>query len=234
MCGRFEMHHQADELIERFQLAEIKDQYHGNYNIAPSQQSPVITMQDTHRVFETMKWGFIPSWSKDAKIGYEMINARSEGIETKPSFRSAINQRRCLIPVDGFYEWRKEGNKTIPYHISINSENTFALAGLWEEWHDPDSRKPIRSFSIITTAANKQMSEIHHRMPAILEPDVESSWLATSTPLSEALDLLKPYCGDLKIYPVSSAINTAKGQGKELTRECELNTKEAQAQGSLF
>ena len=129
MCGRYSMHHEADELIERFQIAEIHDQFQSSFNFAPSQQVPVVTVQDNQRVLETMRWGLVPFWAKDIKIGYKMINARCEGIETKPSYRSAIKYRRCLIPVDGFYEWRKDkdtGTKT-PFHIGVESQEIFAL-----------------------------------------------------------------------------------------------------------
>lgn len=218
MCGRYTMHHEADELIERFQIAEIRDQIQGSFNFAPSQQVPVVTAHENHRVLETMRWGLIPSWAKDAKIGYKMINARCEGIETKPAYRSAIKYRRCLIPVDGFYEWRKEeGDKTkIPFYIGVEGEEIFAFAGLWEEWKSPDSDEPLQSCTIITCEPNEQMTEIHNRMPVILDPESESKWLDMSVSVSDALPLLHPYENHLKMYPVSTAVNSPGNNGDKL------------------
>lgn len=239
MCGRYAMHHEADELIERFQLAEIRDQYQGSCNFAPSQQVPVVTLQDNQRVLETMRWGLVPSWAKDIKIGYKMINARCEGIETKPAYRSAIKRRRCLIPVDGFYEWRKdnENDTKTPFYIGVEGEEIFAFAGLWEEWNSPESKEPLHSCTIITTAPNEQMAEIHNRMPVIIDSQNESQWFDISVPVDDALQLLHPYENQLNMYPVSTAVNSPKNNGKELIVECKsLNSDETEKKGqkSLF
>jgi putative SOS response-associated peptidase YedK len=179
----------------------------------------MITLHDNQRVLETMRWGLVPFWAKDIKIGYKMINARCEGIETKPSFRSAIKYRRCLIPVDGFYEWRKDkdtGTKT-PFHIGVESQEVFAFAGLWEEWKDPDSQELLRSCAIITCAPNQQMNEIHNRMPVILDPENESRWLDPHVSVEEALAMLHPYENRLKMYAVSPTVNSPKSNEEELT-----------------
>jgi putative SOS response-associated peptidase YedK len=212
------MHHEADELIERFQLAEIRDQYQGSFNFAPSQQVPVVVLQDNQRVLETMRWGLVPSWAKDTKIGYKMINARCEGIETKPAYRSAIKHRRCLIPVDGFYEWRKDNDSDtkIPYYIGVEGAEIFAFAGLWEKWQSPDSAEPLHSCTIITTAPNQQMEKIHNRMPVIIDPQNESKWLDPSIPVEDALQLLNPYESHLNMFPVSTAVNSPKNNGEDL------------------
>jgi putative SOS response-associated peptidase YedK len=199
-------------LIERFQIAGIRDQFPGSFNVAPSQQIPVVTLHDDQRVLETMRWGLVPFWVKDVRIGYKMINARCEGIETKPSYRSAIKSRRCLIPVDGFYEWRKDkdtGTKT-PFHIGVESQEIFAFAGLWEEWKSPNSQEILRSCAIITCEPNEQMSEIHNRMPVIIDPENESRWLDPTVSVEEALAMLHPYENRLKMHPVSIAVNSPR------------------------
>lgn len=223
MCGRMTLYHDESAVVERFSIAEVRESFHQSYNFAPSQQLAVVTLDDGQRVLETMKWGLVPFWAKDEKIGYKMINARAEGIESKPSFRAAIKRRRCLIPADGFYEWRKDGEKTkTPIHIHLPDSGLFAFAGLWEEWQPKGSDdEPLRTCTIITTSPNEIMKPIHDRMPVILESDDEALWLDTSAPMGEALDLLTPFAGKLETYAVSTSVNSPKNHGAALIERAE-------------
>ncbi len=176
MCGRFSLI-SSEELIKRiFRLNRAPVQL--RFNIAPSQKVPVIRI--THNTLERemmdMRWGLIPSWAKDTAIGNQLINARSETLFEKPAFRSAVKKRRCLIPTDGFFEWKKEGKKKKPYYIFLKNRQPFGLAGLWESWERKDE-ETILSFTIITTEANALIRPIHERMPAIIPIENHDSWL---------------------------------------------------------
>lgn len=210
MCGRTELHLDIDKLVERFAIQQQLFEPKSSYNIAPSQIVPVITQRgDEGRALEGFKWGLVPSWAKDPKIGYKMINARAEGIETKPSFKNALVRRRCLVPVTGFYEWRKlDAKNKQPYHIGLPDDGLFALAGLWEYWKSPEG-EPLKSFTIITTSANEQMQPLHDRMPVVLEPEDEKEWLdPENRDVTSLVELLRPYPDELKLYPVSKAVNS--------------------------
>ena len=168
--------------------------------------------QNGTRHLQAFHWGLIPSWAKDAAIGNKMINARTETLAEKPSFRAALTRRRCLIPADGFYEWQaapdgKKAGRT-PMHIRLKDDGLFAFAGLWEEWRAPDG-SPLRSCTIITTTPNAVAAPIHDRMPAILRPEDESLWLDHSqTNASDLLSLLAPYPSEaMEAYAVSRQVN---------------------------
>ncbi len=182
------------------------------YNIAPSQEAPVVRADAAGgRVLAPMRWGLIPSWAKEAKIGYRMINARAETVAEKPAFRSALRHRRCLVPADGFYEWRKLGTVKQPYRITRADGAPFAFAGLWERWRAPDGGL-IDSFTIITTAANELLRPIHDRMPVILDPADHGPWLDTDgvAPAEAARRLVA--CADAKLaaVAVSTRVNSPK------------------------
>jgi len=214
MCGRFTLHHTLEELEERF-AAEVvagpKPETEPRYNIAPTQDILVVT-QNGARHLQAYHWGLIPSWAKDQAIGNKMINARAETLAEKPSFRTALSRRRCLIPADGFYEWQDapEGQKAprTPMHIRLQDGGLFAFAGLWDEWHAPDG-SPLRSCTIITTAPNAVTAPIHDRMPVILRPEDEALWLDRSvTDAPALLPLLVPYpAGLMEAYAVSRQVN---------------------------
>src|SRR5690242_16933391 len=138
MCGRFTLHHSQDEVVERFEISDIFFNFGARYNIAPSQNVAVIT-GEKDRVLSGYKWGLVPFWAKDAAIGNKMINARAETLVEKPAFRQALVKRRCLIPADGFYEWRQQGKSKQPVYLHLRNRELFAFAGLWEEWQDPTS-----------------------------------------------------------------------------------------------
>lgn len=181
--------------------------------------TPVITRNSPKRAI-LMKWGLIPFWAKDPKIGYKMINARSEGIETKPTFRKPIRTMRCLIPADGFYEWKSlnlEGKyEKFPWYIGLRNRKLFAFAGIYDSWKDAEG-KEILSYSIITTNPNKLIASVHNRMPVILKKEDENTWLDKESNLQTVLSLLKPYPdNDMVSYPVSKKVNNPENDDYSL------------------
>ena len=216
MCGRFTLMIDAEELQSEFGLQEIPADYTPRYNIAPSQPVGVVT-DWTERRMEWMRWGLVPSWAKDPSIGSKMINARSETVQEKPSFRTAFQRRRCLIPADGFYEWKKSGGKapSVPYFIHTVDHRPFAFAGLWEFWRSAEG-EDLRSCTILTTQANSFMAPIHDRMPVILSGDGMGDWLG---PGNSAIwmDLLKPFPAEkMAAHPVSTYVNSPFRDGPDL------------------
>lgn len=208
MCGRFTMMESNSNIIERFSVQESLFETAPRYNIAPSQ--PVTCVWDNGtRLLDGFKWGLIPSWSKDPKIGNKMINARGETLAEKPSFRNAYKRRRCLIPSTGFYEWKREGSQKTPMFIHLTDQPLFAFAGLWEEWLAPDG-STVRSCTIITTEANSFMAPIHQRMPVIFQPEDEATWLdPTLQNPKELQTLIRPYASEaMAAYPVSTHVNS--------------------------
>ena len=215
MCGRFTLVTNMDELQSRFGFEARDMEHQPRYNIAPSQQVLTI-VNDGQRRAETMRWGLIPFWAKDPKIGYRMINAVGETAATKPAFRAAFKRRRCLVLADGFFEWRKEGKSKIPTYIFLRSHEPFAFAGLWETWKSPEG-ETIRSCSIVTTKPNDLIAPIHNRMPVILSQETEPLWL---DPMTEEADTLTPLLTPspaewLDSYVVSSVVNSPKNSGPE-------------------
>lgn len=208
MCGRFTLTQSAEEITEFFGLSEVLE-LTPRYNIAPSQLIAAI-IQDKgsqENKLKWMRWGLIPSWAKDTRIGYKLINARSETLTEKPSFRNAFKHRRCLIIADGFYEWQKQEKHKQPYYIQLRDKQPFAFAGLWETWQQEDE-KAIISCTIITTEANALMQPIHDRMPVILSPDVYEQWLDPTFAQSNDLqEYLKPYDSEMIATPVSNVVN---------------------------
>jgi len=214
MCGRYALTTTAKMLAEEFGINEVSP-FLPRYNVAPTQQAPVIRKDgdDPGRLAVSMlKWGFIPLWAKDAKIGNSLINARADGVATKPAFRSAFKKRRCIVPISGFYEWQViEGQKVKqPWFIHSADSKVMTLAGLWE-WWKPSEGEPVESFTIITTDANDQMRLLHHRMPVILQPEDIDAWLNPDTDTEELPKLLVPAAdGVLAMYPVSTRVNSPK------------------------
>jgi putative SOS response-associated peptidase YedK len=179
------------------------------YNAAPTQRMPVVRIVDDKRELALLRWGLIPSWAKDPKIGNSLINARGETVAEKPAFRSAFKARRCLVLVDGFYEWRKlPGGGKQPYRITMADGSPFAFAGLWERWDKGD--EPLETFTIITTTANELVVPIHDRMPVILDPADYDAWLEspdTAIPMA----LIQPYpARRMSAYPVSTRVNSPR------------------------
>jgi putative SOS response-associated peptidase YedK len=211
MCGRYTITATPDQLALHFDasLPSGNASYVQRYNAAPTQHLPVL-LNTGERQIDLLRWGLIPSWSKGIDNKYSMINARAETLTEKPSFKRALERRRCLVLTDGFYEWQKlpDGGK-VPTRITLTTEDLFAFAGLWETWHDPNGGV-IRSFTVITTQANEIMQPIHDRMPVILSREAQQHWLDDNAGLAIWNDLLRPCPSDLlKTYPVSKRVNVA-------------------------
>jgi putative SOS response-associated peptidase YedK len=208
MCGRFTLARSPEDVARAFGLDEVPHFPH-RYNIAPSQPVGVVVrgQHSTKPEFRLMGWGLIPSWAKDPAIGAKLINARSETVTEKPSFRAAFKYRRCLIPADGFYEWQKtqRGAKQ-PFYFSMAGNAVLAFAGLWESWND------IETCTILTTEANGLLQPIHDRMPVILNPEDYGRWLDPNIQGGQPLsDLLRPFPdASMQAIPVSTRVNSAK------------------------
>ena len=203
MCGRFSLSHQIQEVLQSFELdvdagLDVKP----SYNIAPTQQIVTVWQEEGTAKAGTMRWGLIPFWMKSFPKSAPMINARAETVKEKPAFRAAYKKRRCLIPADGFYEWKKLDQGKQPYFIHGPGNEIFAFAGLWEHWQN-DSES-IMSCTIITIEANKEMSSVHHRQPVIIPPEHYNNWLNSQDPS----ELLVPMDGYFQMYPVGRYVNS--------------------------
>lgn len=228
MCGRYALMSDPELLVELLALASLP-RLNPRYNIAPTQQVPVVraaapapapgkedSRDESRRRLDFLHWGLIPSWAKDSTIGARMINARSETAAEKPAFRSALRRRRCLVPADAFYEWKKLAKGKQPYCIRMRDGRPFAFAGLWERWRHPEGEgeeiEPIESFTILTTTANALMKSIHDRMPVIIPRQAYELWLDEEVQDPAKLrDLLGPISGGLlEAYPVSKRINSPR------------------------
>ena len=216
MCGRFSLVADTDELAERFQFDDAGLTLAPGYNIAPSQMALTVKNGDTRRA-SFMRWGLIPAWAKSPSLGNRMINARAETVAEKPSFRTALRQRRCLVLADGFYEWQRTEARRQPMRITLKSREPFAFAGLWDTWRDPKG-DIVSSCTIITTAANDLLSPIHDRMPVILPRGLESFWLDHHIQDHVALsDVLAPYpSAAMEAFEVSSLVNSPSNNGPEV------------------
>lgn len=205
MCGRFVLTADSETIQLAFHLTTMPDSHIPRFNIAPSQPIAVITNEQP-QALTFHRWGLIPSWAKDPAIGHKMINARSETVDEKPSFRAAFKRRRCLIPANGFFEWQKQDGGKIPMYIHMQDDAVFAFAGLWEVWHSPEGDE-VRSATILTTEPNPLMAEIHNRMPVILPPSAYEAWLGDGKE-SDLKGLLIPYpAQDMTAYRVSTFVN---------------------------
>lgn len=208
MCGRFSFAGSKEKVNKHFGMNLTAD-LSPSYNIAPTHQAHVITNEIPDTV-KRLTWGLVPHWAKGSRVGSNLINARSETISTKSSFRMPIRKKRCLVLADGFYEWRKYGTVKRPYRITMQEHNQLMVfAGIWDTWYTPD-RIELSTFSIITTAANQQMGAVHDRMPLILTTlEQQQQWLKNLS-LKEVLGMIKILPEDqLKIYPVSDKVNKA-------------------------
>lgn len=217
MCGRFTLTVDPGQLQDAFPWVDFPENIPQRYNIAPTQPVGVVP-NDGHNRLDFYNWGLIPFWAKDPKIGNRMINARSETITEKPSFRGSFKYKRCLVPADGFYEWRKlSGSKSkIPHYIHMKDGKPFAFAGLWDIWHSEDGSE-IRSFTIITTEPNQLLQDIHNRMPVILSPETYRPWLQEGENDPNLLrSFLKPYPSEeMEAFPVSRAVNSPQNDSAE-------------------
>lgn len=221
MCGRYVSRDQA--AIERaWNLKRAGDPFGPRYNAAPTQLLPVIRVHpERDRELPLLRWGLIPSWAKDASIGAKMINARGETVAEKPAFRAAFERRRCLVPMAGFYEWKKTAAGKVPHFCHLLNTELFAVAGLYEWWPGKDGSEPIESYTIITTDANEMMAKLHDRMPVILHERDYDAWLDPKNENTEALKaLLKPYSAEeMRAYPISTRVNNVKNDDESLIQE---------------
>lgn len=220
MCGRYHITTNPDEIARRFKVSGPLPNFPPNWNAGPGQNLPVVRFNPKTKVrqLDPIRWGFVPIWAKDLASGYKCINARAESIATSGMFKDAFLNRRCLIPADGFYDWRTIGAAKQPYAIAMEDRGPFALAGLWDRWKDPASGEWIRTFAIVTTAANELCAPLHERMPAILDPDRYAAWLGDEDADPARLAaLLAPYdAARMAIWPVSQAVGNVKNNGPEL------------------
>ena len=229
MCGRFVSTTPPDQLATYFGAEQLGETLlEPSYNVAPTNQVWTVLEDAGTRVLDTARWGLIPFWAKDAKIGNKMINARAETVATKNAFRKAFQRQRCIIPVDSFYEWVKlegEDNKT-PMRIHRVDGAPFALAGLWETWRDPDhDGELVRSCTIITGTPNHKIAPIHNRMPVMLPPSAWDEWLDRDRRDPEDLErFLVPAPAELMdFHPVSTAVNNPRTKGPELIEPVEID-----------
>ena len=216
MCGRYTLIADIGDLAQRFEFDGTDVSYDPGYNIAPTES--VLTVRNVEgREATFMKWGLIPFWAKDPKMGARMINARAETVAEKPAFRNALKKRRCLVLADGYYEWQKRPTSKRPFRIVMKSGEPFAMAGLWETWRDPQGNV-VPSCTIITTSANDYLAPIHNRMPVILPRESEESWLDSGIEESAFLThLLAPTLDDnLHAYEVSTMVNNARNDSPEV------------------
>lgn len=224
MCGRYTVTVTIEELLLRYMTADPSLlPFLPKFNIAPSQQVPAVIHDGTKNRIGLLKWGLVPSWSRDERSAAGMINARAETLMTKAAFKRLLPTRRCILPADGFYEWKQEEGGKRPMRIVLREGGLFSLAGLYDIWTDSEGRK-ISSCTIITTSPNELMSSIHHRMPVILRPEDEQSWLdRNNRDIPRLLEMLKPFeDGRLRAYPVSPAVGSVKNDSPELIREIAL------------
>lgn len=213
MCGRFTAVN-VKEFYEKYELSDRLPSLQASYNIAPSHEIPAIVGTNEGNRLLMLRWGLIPSWSKDDSFAFKMINARAETIDQKPSFKNLLTRRRCLIPADGFFEWKKEEKSKTPYRFILENEKPFAFAGLWDSWKN-EKGETLYTFTIVTTSPNKMIEEVHDRMPVILNDQGEKIWLDPNTEDKKVLkELLIPYPSELMDkYQVSSYVNSSRNPG---------------------
>jgi putative SOS response-associated peptidase YedK len=221
MCGRAYKTYTDQELIYRYlnsrppAFPDLKP----NYNMTPSQESWAVRISEGKKELALMRWGLVPFWAKDIKSTerYSLINAKAEEVREKRSYKSAFEKRRCIVPVSGFFEWKKEGSsRKRPYCIRLKNEPIMSLAGIWESWRGNEKDEPLLSFSILTTTANEALNPIHERMPVILDRMDEELWLRSDSE-ADRLALLKPCPAEwIDVYPISTLVNSPKNNSPEI------------------
>lgn len=220
MCGRFARTSTQKVLADWFGVGlEEMPWFAPSYNVAPQSFQPVVRLDhdSSKRAISLLRWGLVPYWAKDAKIGFSTINARAEEAASKPAYREALKKRRCLVPADAFYEWARLDPKTKePFAFALTSGEPYALAGLWESWRPKDG-DPLETFTILTTGPNEIMVPIHNRMPVILEPKDYDRWLNVGDSATPPVDLLRPYPAErMTAWPVSARVGNVRNNNSEL------------------
>lgn len=208
MCGRSTLHDAPVSVLGKFHLPPILPGFRPSYNIAPSQDQWTILLDGSGKpAARQLRWGLVPSWADDASVGARLINARSDAVATKPSFKESFARRRCVILADGYYEWSGSGKSRSPYFFHLTGNRDFALAGLWDHWQRGE--EDLKTCTIITTDSNPLAARVHHRMPVILTADHAVEWVNGKTNDSRLADLMMPYAGgDLVSYEVSNLVNS--------------------------
>ncbi len=234
MCGRYRLSRRKQVVEEYFESAsEVseEEEWSPRYNIAPTQLVATIRPSGSSRTLSMMRWGLVPSWATDIKIGNQLINGHSETVLEKPAFRAAFRTRRCLIPADGFYEWKKSGKQRHPFHFGMKDNSLFAFAGVWDRWKSPGG-PVLQSCSILTTAANEMLEGVHDRMPVILPHRHHETWLTAPAAEAERLaELLVPLDeGLMSRYPVGSQVNKPGNDSPE----CALEVPNPETQANLW
>jgi putative SOS response-associated peptidase YedK len=218
MCGRFTQQRPASELAEIFAAEPLAEDPGPRFNVAPTDEALVVVQRDDRRAITAYHWGLIPHWAESAKVGSRMFNARAESLTASPAFRDSFRRKRCLVPVEAFYEWRREGAVRQPYTIARADGRPLVLAGLWDGWRDPAADAVRRTFTIVTTTPNQTMAAIHDRMPVVLDEADWARWLDPRTvDRGELRAMLEPRDGpDLVLTPVSQLVNNVRNDGPEL------------------
>jgi putative SOS response-associated peptidase YedK len=218
MCGRFTQQRPASELAEIFAAEPLVDDPGPRFNVAPTDEALVVVQRDDRRAITAYRWGLIPHWAESAKVGSRMFNARAETLAGSPAFRDSLRRKRCLVPVESFYEWRREGAIRQPYSIGRADGRPLVLAGLWSGWRDPATDTVRRTFTIVTTRPNRTMAQIHDRMPVVLDDPDWEAWLDQApTEPGRLLAMLEPRDEpDLVLRAVSRLVNDVRNDGPEL------------------
>jgi putative SOS response-associated peptidase YedK len=216
MCGRYSASRPPDLTAETYAAAVADDPPPPSWNVAPTDPVAVVVERGGARELRTLRWGLIPSWAKDRKVASKMINARAETVAEKPAFRAALARRRCLVPADGWYEWRTEAGRKQPFFISPRSGEGVAFAGLYEVWRDPETEELVRTCVVVTTAASAELSYLHERMPVVLRADAWDPWLDPSYDDVEAVRGLLVGSEGFAAYPVSTQVNSVRNNGAHL------------------
>lgn len=232
MCGRYTITSAPEAFRKLFRYAD-QPNFPPRYNIAPTQPIPIVRLQEGERHFALVRWGLLPSWVKDPKNFALLINARGESVCDKPAYRNAMKRRRCLIPADGFYEWKPAGGRKQPYYVRAKSGEPFALAGLWETWIGPNGEE-VDTAAIVTTRANRLLGAIHDRMPVIVAPDAFDLWLdSANVDAVTASALIAPAPEDLlDAYEVSTAVNRTANDNPRLIEPFAADTEPAPTQAA--
>jgi putative SOS response-associated peptidase YedK len=217
VCGRFTQERPTSELAEIFDAENLAADDGGHFNVAPTDEAAVVVQHGERRAIARYGWGLVPHWAEDAKIAGRTFNARAETIAVTPAFRGAFRRRRCLVPVDSFYEWRREDGVRQPYRILRGDGRPLVLAGLWAGRRDPVDGAVKRTFTIVTTTANDAIAELHDRMPVILPQAAWTTWLdVAGADVGELHGLLVPSSEPLEVYPVVRLVNNVRNDGPEL------------------
>lgn len=221
MCGRYTMFAKREELEERFDAETLAEYVPITYNASPGQYLPIVSQKRKIGLFH---WGLIPSWAKDSSMSSNMINARSETIAEKPSYQKPFRERRCIVPMNGFYEWYKRGDGSTPHYIHRPNNELYYCAGIWDAWREPQTQQRILSFSICTKESNRFMKELHHRMPVILDQHEAEVWLNEHSDEAELLSLTSKYTPDdyLDEYEVSLQVNSPANNDPSLIERQDL------------